>query len=314
MNRRHQGQPTRNSSTQSLKGQRGGQFSSHHIDQDYEVSGQYRNENRANYSGSNSSWGDDDMEAGRAPSYRDTDYDLDGATYERPDRHSRGMSSYDSYETNDRNRTPARFSSLDEDRNRSWDRSDRFNSSDRSFSQPNRGLDRSRSSSDRFGYPSSMDSWSHQGQGQEYGRLGQGQASWRGSEREQSYGEGSLDREQSRSGFFGKGPKGYRRSDDRIKEDVCETLSRNPRVDASDIEVSVEDACVTLSGTVESKEIKRAAEMAIENLSGVDDVKNEIRVKKADDSLFASSAGGKQATSSSTANTKSTSTKGSSHL
>lgn len=114
------------------------------------------------------------------------------------------------------------------------------------------------------------------------------------------------------SSFFGKGPKGYKRSDERIKEEVCETLARNPRIDASDIEVKVEEACVTLSGTVESKEVKRAAEMAIENLSGVEDVKNEIRVKKADDSMFASSTGGKNATSSNKSSTSQT--KGSGHL
>ena len=319
MNRKHQGQqPTRNASTSSLNRQRGGQFNStssygqnYDQDQEYETSGQYRNENRANYSGTTSSWGDDAYEAGRAPSFRDTDYDLDGATYDRPDRHQRGMSSsYDSYETNDRNRTPSRFSSLDDDRSsygrsfsghrperglgqdreRSWDRPER------NFS--NRGLERSGSSSERFGYPSSMDSWGHQGQYDRYqynsGIGRQGQSGWMGSS---SYGEGSVDRDydsqmgMGHSSFTGKGPKGYKRSDDRIKEEVCETLARNPRIDASDIEVKVEEACVTLSGTVESKEIKRAAEMAIENLSGVDDVKNEIRVKRADDSMFASSAG-----------------------
>lgn len=85
----------------------------------------------------------------------------------------------------------------------------------------------------------------------------------------------------ARISHFGKGPKGYKRSDERIKEEVCEVLARNPRIDASDIEVSVDDALVTLSGTVSSKEIRRAAEMAIENISGIDDVKNELRIKKA---------------------------------
>ena len=86
----------------------------------------------------------------------------------------------------------------------------------------------------------------------------------------------------SQRGHFGKGPKGYKRSDDRIKEEVCETLARHPKIDAREIEVEVSDSMVTLSGTVESKDIRRAAEMAIENLSGVGDVKNDIRVKKTD--------------------------------
>jgi osmotically-inducible protein OsmY len=112
----------------------------------------------------------------------------------------------------------------------------------------------------------------------------------KGSERmmstpNRSWGNESYDSSPSapERGFFGKGPKGYKRTDDRIKEDVCECLSRSARVDASDIEVSVQDGCVTLSGTVENKMIKRAAEAEIENLSGVDDVKNELKAKKASD-------------------------------
>lgn len=83
--------------------------------------------------------------------------------------------------------------------------------------------------------------------------------------------------------YAGKGPKGYKRSDDRIKEDVCECLERSSQVDASEIEVEVKDACVTLTGKVESRQAKRNAEMLIENLRGVDDVINELKVEKSKD-------------------------------
>jgi hypothetical protein len=56
-----------------------------------------------------------------------------------------------------------------------------------------------------------------------------------------------------RGQFRGRGPKGYRRSDDRIREDVCERLTRDDRVDASNIEVTVKDGAVTLSGTTHSR-------------------------------------------------------------
>jgi osmotically-inducible protein OsmY len=79
--------------------------------------------------------------------------------------------------------------------------------------------------------------------------------------------------------FFGKGPKGYKRSDERIREDVCEALYRHPDVDASEIEVSVSGAEVTLKGTVEDRRAKRMAEDAAEGVSGVDNVRNEIRVQ-----------------------------------
>ncbi len=83
---------------------------------------------------------------------------------------------------------------------------------------------------------------------------------------------------QRRGGFFGKGPKGWRRSDERIKEEVSEALYRDYQVDASDIEVDVKDGVVTLTGTVESRQSKRSAEECIENLSGVSDVHNRIRI------------------------------------
>jgi hypothetical protein len=76
----------------------------------------------------------------------------------------------------------------------------------------------------------------------------------------------------------GKGPKGYRRSDERIHEDVCEQLAQDPGVDASDIEVAVRDGEVTLMGTVEDRWMKRRAEDAIESLPGIRDVHNRVRV------------------------------------
>lgn len=79
---------------------------------------------------------------------------------------------------------------------------------------------------------------------------------------------------------YGKGPKGWKRSDERIKENVCEALYRYPHVDASDIEVTVKDACVYLRGTVESREVKKTTENCVEHLSGVEDVQNELKIKR----------------------------------
>lgn len=76
----------------------------------------------------------------------------------------------------------------------------------------------------------------------------------------------------------GRGPKGYRRSDDRIREDVCERLTHHGHLDASAIRISVEDGEVTLEGTVESRRDKRLAEDAVEGLSGVKDVHNRLRI------------------------------------
>ena len=80
--------------------------------------------------------------------------------------------------------------------------------------------------------------------------------------------------------YRGRGPKGYRRSDERIKEDVNDRLSDDYYLDASDVEVAVTNSEVTLTGTVNNREDKRRAEDIAESVSGVTNVENRLRVKQ----------------------------------
>ena len=77
----------------------------------------------------------------------------------------------------------------------------------------------------------------------------------------------------------GRGPRNYQRSDDRIREDVNQRLTDDPYVDASDIEVGVENREVTLTGTVASRSDKRRAEDIADSVSGVTHVQNNLRVQ-----------------------------------
>lgn len=77
----------------------------------------------------------------------------------------------------------------------------------------------------------------------------------------------------------GVGPRGYRRSDERIKEDVCQCLTDDPYIDASNVEVQVNDREVLLSGSVTTRMQKRHAEDLIESLPGVRDVINGLKVE-----------------------------------
>lgn len=78
----------------------------------------------------------------------------------------------------------------------------------------------------------------------------------------------------------GKGPKGYQRSDDRIRESVCEALEHDDHIDATHIEVVVKNGEVMLTGTVDDRQTKRLAEDAITHLAGVKDVQNNLRVNQ----------------------------------
>ena len=77
----------------------------------------------------------------------------------------------------------------------------------------------------------------------------------------------------------GRGPKGYKRSDERIREDVCERLARSGR-NAENVEVQVENGEVTLSGEVENRADKRHLEDMIEDVFGVDEVHNHLRLRR----------------------------------
>ncbi len=76
----------------------------------------------------------------------------------------------------------------------------------------------------------------------------------------------------------GKGPRGYTRSDERIKEMVCEVLTEDAHIDASGIDVDVKSGEVILSGMVPDRRTKRMAEDALEGIGGIKDVTNQLKV------------------------------------
>lgn len=86
--------------------------------------------------------------------------------------------------------------------------------------------------------------------------------------------------QERKSGFQGVGPKGYRRSDQRIREDVCDDLTEDPSIDASEIDVMVSQGEVTLSGTVDSRYEKRRAEDWADRALGVTHVQNNLRIEQ----------------------------------
>jgi hypothetical protein len=75
----------------------------------------------------------------------------------------------------------------------------------------------------------------------------------------------------------GRGPNGYSRSDDRIREDICDRLTQHGLIDASQVDVAVTSGEVTLRGYVPDRESKRRAEDVAESVFGVTDVRNELR-------------------------------------
>ena len=77
----------------------------------------------------------------------------------------------------------------------------------------------------------------------------------------------------------GKGPKSYRPSDERLRENVCERLTDDPFIDATDIDVAVAGGEVTLSGSVAARRMKLAVEDLVAQIAGVASVHNAVRVR-----------------------------------
>jgi hypothetical protein len=98
---------------------------------------------------------------------------------------------------------------------------------------------------------------------------------WRNRDWQSGYSSG----DQARP--YRRGPKNYTRSDERIREDVCERLMQAD-VDASDVTVNVSGGKVMLEGTVPERRMKHRIEDITEQCFGVTDVDNNLRVSRQD--------------------------------
>jgi osmotically-inducible protein OsmY len=70
--------------------------------------------------------------------------------------------------------------------------------------------------------------------------------------------------------------------DARIRSQVSACLTEDWYVDGTEITVSVADGEVTLDGVVENRAEKRLAEDCADSVEGVVDVRNNLRIRKAD--------------------------------
>lgn len=86
--------------------------------------------------------------------------------------------------------------------------------------------------------------------------------------------------EQNQGPYTGRGPRNYRRSDERICADINERLTQHGYLDATDIDVSVQNGIVTLGGEVDNRREKRLAEDIADSVPGVLDVANRLQIRQ----------------------------------
>lgn len=120
---------------------------------------------------------------------------------------------------------------------------------------------------------------------------------------------GRIGSHQPQRGFTGRGPKGYTRSDERLKEDINERLTDDYAIDASDISIEVRNGTVTLTGQVDERWMKHHVEDLVDRCSGVQDIENRLTVRRAAAGSTAGTQGSSTTgTGSTTASTTSTTT------
>jgi hypothetical protein len=81
-------------------------------------------------------------------------------------------------------------------------------------------------------------------------------------------------------GFAGLAPRGYRRSDVRVRDEVCDRFTENAYLDPREIDVEVHGGQVTLSGAVASRTQRGLAEDLARAVPGVEEVRNRLVVRR----------------------------------
>lgn len=107
-------------------------------------------------------------------------------------------------------------------------------------------------------------------------RIGQAVSDW--------FGPGTMEKR--------TGPRGYTRTDERIRDEICERLTFATGIDVREVSVEVDKGKVTLGGTVHTRGQKYDIEDLADNTFGVTEVENNIRVQRQDVDSAVTGAGG----------------------
>ena len=68
------------------------------------------------------------------------------------------------------------------------------------------------------------------------------------------------------------------RSDERIRNEVCERLTHHPLIDATMLDVHVKDGDVSLTGDVLDRRMKQMVEDVVDEVHGVKEIHNRLRI------------------------------------
>lgn len=225
---------------------------------------------------------------GYGSGYTGTDYDRGYSSYNRrfEDDYSDDNQPSDAYTGGyGRNRGYNREGYYGGGSNRDYDRGGYYGQRDYDYGRGSGDYyEQSSGRSRRYGRDREYDYDRGYGGGYDYDREERGWFDKAADEVSSWFGDEEAERrrrmDERHQGHRGRGPRNYTRSDDRIKEDINDRLTDDFYLDASDIDVEVNNGEVTLTGTVDSRFAKRRAEDIAEDVSGVSHMENRLRVNE----------------------------------
>jgi hypothetical protein len=88
------------------------------------------------------------------------------------------------------------------------------------------------------------------------------------------------DQYQVKKNYYGLGPKGYKRSDMRLKDEACLLMNQDPILDSTNIQIDVLNNVIYLRGIVDSRRDKKRAEVLVEDIYGIEDVQNQLKIAR----------------------------------
>jgi flavin-binding protein dodecin len=266
--REYRGRESYEQQSRGGQGGRSGMWNQRYMPREYDE--RYRNnadEDRRGYQ--NLGYRQEFESSGRGHDYDEPRYGFDSRDY------GRGSASYDRWESQDFRRGDD-YSRTDYGErgygNRNFGPRD-YPSRDYYSREYGNPYSRRSTYEDPYDAPQQRSGYNLGGRG--YGARSSGNFPEQGEQQRFGQGEGSYGQRRGP-----RGPKGYKRSDERIREDVCDRLSQHWDLDASEIEVSVNNGEVTLAGTISDRDQKFRAENIADGVGGVTEVHNQLRVRR----------------------------------
>lgn len=77
-----------------------------------------------------------------------------------------------------------------------------------------------------------------------------------------------------------RGPEGYRRSDERIREIITDMIQTDPAIDSRDLDIKVHEGRVRLTGYIPDADAEKRISAVIQRVPGIKEIESELKINE----------------------------------